>query len=55
MSTPPDPSPFRSAALVIPYAGVAPTIDAAAWLAPTAVLVGDWGVYLCPDSGRMGQ
>jgi carbonic anhydrase/acetyltransferase-like protein (isoleucine patch superfamily) len=26
---------------VIPYAGVAPTIDPAAWLAPTAVLVGD--------------
>jgi len=41
MSTPPDPNQFRPAALVIPYAGVWPTIDPAAWLAPTAVLVGD--------------
>ena len=41
MSTPPDPSRFTAGALVIPYAGVSPTIDPQAWLAATAVLVGD--------------
>ena len=40
MSTP-DPSQFAAAALVIPYGGVSPAIDPQAWLAPTAVLVGD--------------
>jgi len=35
------PLPHPAVALVIPYAGVAPTIDPQAWLAPTAVLVGD--------------
>ena len=44
MSTTPDPNQFRPAALVIPYSGVSPTVDPAAWLAPTAVLVGDVAV-----------
>jgi carbonic anhydrase/acetyltransferase-like protein (isoleucine patch superfamily) len=39
MSTPPSPNGVE--ALVIPYAGVWPTIDPRAWVAPTAVLVGD--------------
>jgi len=39
MTTPPVPNQF--AALVIPYAGVWPTVDPAAWLAATAVLVGE--------------
>ena len=34
-------SPDAVGALVIPYAGVSPTIHPEAWLAPTAVLVGD--------------
>ena len=29
MSTPPDPNQFTAGALVIPYAGVSPTIDPA--------------------------
>jgi len=41
MSTPPDPSRFTAGALVISYAGASPTIDPQAWLAATAVLVGD--------------
>ena len=41
MSTPPEPNQFTAGALVIPYAGVSPTIDPQAWLAATAVLVGD--------------
>ena len=41
MSTPPEPNQFTAGALVIPYAGVSPTIDPKAWLAATAVLVGD--------------
>ena len=39
MSMPSSPNAVR--ALVIPYAGVSPTIHPQAWLAPTAVLVGD--------------
>ena len=34
-------SPDAVGALVIPYLGVSPTIHPEAWLAPTAVLVGD--------------
>ena len=34
-------NPDADKALVIPYAGVSPTIHPGAWLAPTAVLVGD--------------
>jgi carbonic anhydrase/acetyltransferase-like protein (isoleucine patch superfamily) len=34
-------SPDADGALVIPYAGVSPTIHPEAWLAPTALLVGD--------------
>ena len=41
MSTPPNPNPNAAGPLVIPYAGVSPTIHPRAWLAPTAVLVGD--------------
>ena len=39
MSTPANPN--AAGALMIPYAGVSPTIDPRAWIAPTAVLVGD--------------
>lgn len=41
MSTPTDQNPNAADALVIPFAGVSPTVDPLAWLAPTAVLVGD--------------
>ena len=41
MSTPPNQNQNAAGPLVIPYAGVSPTIDPQAWLAPTAVLVGD--------------
>ena len=41
MSTPPDPKQIAAGPLVIPYAGVSPSVDPEAWLAPTAVLVGD--------------
>ena len=44
MSTPPDPKHVPAAGLVIPYAGVSPAVDPQAWLAPTAVLVGDVAV-----------
>lgn len=39
MTTPSNPNAVE--ALVVPYAGVSPTIDPQAWVAPTAVLVGD--------------
>jgi carbonic anhydrase/acetyltransferase-like protein (isoleucine patch superfamily) len=39
MATPANPNAVET--LLIPYAGVSPTIDPQAWVAPTAVLVGD--------------
>ena len=44
MSTRPGPNQFVAAALVAPYAGVSPIVDPQAWLATTAVLVGDVSV-----------
>ena len=44
MSTTPFPHPPAAVALVIPYAGLSPAVDPRAWLAATAVVIGDVAV-----------